>query len=134
MMQVFDKRGRVWFVRILDVVSPYMIKVLTRGGRVWFVQILDVHSNKTCRTTGYVQVLTTRRWYVPFPYWRSIATHRVALHNTSPDKRDGGIFRLSSGLSSKFTLYYYIQYSGIIYIMHIPISIYLLNYMHNIQI
>jgi hypothetical protein len=34
----------------------------------------------------------------------------------------------------KFTLYYYIQYSGIIYIMHIPISIYLLNYIHNIQI
>jgi hypothetical protein len=26
------------------------------------------------------------------------------------------------------------QYSGIIYIMHIPISIYLLNYMHNIQV
>ena len=37
------------------------------------------------------------------------------------------------GLSSKFTLYYYIQYSGIIYIMHIPKSIYLLNYIHNIQ-
>ena len=25
-------------------------------------------------------------------------------------------------------------YSGIIYIMHIPINIYLLNYVHNIQI
>ena len=33
-----------------------------------------------------------------------------------------------------FTLYYYIQYSGKIYVMHIQVSIYLLNYMHNIQI